>query len=169
MDEESYSYDGEWDDGAGNVDEFDDRDIDDLTPGETIEARNARILAEAATQRQLDRPTHTTESDPRKQFFTFDADEGDGLGHDHDAIERLIAEAASAAGYSVAALVAAIPRGRLKAPEQARRDALAKAVAAARDQGARVEALAEVLRRPTSTIAALETRGRALLASKSEG
>jgi hypothetical protein len=81
------------------------------------------------------------------------------LGHDDASIRLFLAERAD---DDFEMLIAPIARGRLTPDTQRRRDALAQLTVQAREAGARIEALARVLRRPVSVVKALEDRGRAL-------
>jgi hypothetical protein len=173
--------------------------VDDLREGETLEDRNARLLAQAAEQRDLDaaeererdkvregsfelkrkpidvslvrtesRPTATLPLSRISTSRTYGevllpSGERPALRHNRAALEAFFSEAAEAAGVDVAELVKPIARGRLHEGEQRRRDGLAKTVAEAYAEGATFEDLGSYLKRPTSTIAALKTRGEALL------
>lgn len=147
-----------------------DNAIDDWREGETLEQRNARLLAAAATARGAERPEGTA-NDPEMgaSFSILNARRGrehvslGELGHDDAAIRSLLADLSASSPFTFAELVAPTPSGRLPEVEQERRNTLACGVAEARRQGAMVEALGRVLGRPRSTINALESRGRALL------
>jgi hypothetical protein len=86
------------------------------------------------------------------------------LGNDTDAIFGFIAERAKTTPFCAAKLLRPQRPGRPTPEEAERRAALAVIVAAARDRGAKYEALASVLGRPLVSVAKLETDGRKLSA-----
>jgi hypothetical protein len=111
---------------------------------------------------------HTSE--PRKvdQPAVRRVDSGDWteLHNDADAIAEFFRAGCLAISADLADLLRPTPRGRLSANELERRDVLAGLVAEARSRGARLEAIGKITGRPVSTVSALETRGRALLAAR---
>ena len=67
------------------------------------------------------------------------------IGSDEVAIREVLKRAAAKAGMSFEELARPIPRGRLTAPERARRTVLASAVRELRDGGATLDAIGRVI------------------------
>jgi hypothetical protein len=131
--------------------------------GETIEERNALVLARNAGDREAERPPGE-ESDPGVDELVRRSDRP-ALRDDGEAALRLwFKQQVEGTPYTFAQLIRSTRPGRPSDAERDRRDALARLVALARrERQAKVELLAAVLDRPIVTIAALETRGRELL------
>jgi hypothetical protein len=130
--------------------------VGDHQAGETIDERNARILAGNAAERQVDRPTGEARERRAAAFDPSDA----------ASLRLVFRRGAESEGLSLTELLRRTPPGRPTEEEKHRRDVLAKLVAQARDERqARVETIAEVINRPIVTVHQLAADGRRLAAA----